>query len=207
MLFRSMLAAFLAGIVIGGAIFQRYFSRSPGRISLATLSWIQIGIGLTSLSSLIFFHWIPSLIPSLLVATNRTFSGLVITQFVTAALTVLPAAVVFGINFPAVIALLDHKAQRGPGHPVTVGTAYAANTVGAIAGCLLTGFWLVPWLGSFRVIAAVVAVNLIIALSIHLVSQPRRLAVLITDGVLVAASFFIASSSFFYNQSDRKSVV
>ena len=199
--FTLMLATFLSGIVAGGAIFQRYFSRLPERISLSALSWTQIALGLTSLASLILFHWIPAVVPRLLLATNRSFGGLVLTQLITTALTVLPAAIVFGVNFPMLMALLDRKSQRENSRYARIGTAYATNTIGAIAGSLLTGFWLVPWLGSFRVVAAIAAVNLAVALLIHLFSEPRRLALVLTDGVFIAAAFVIASSTFFHNES------
>ena len=199
--FTLMLATFLTGIVIGGALFQHFFSRSQQRISLTTLSWMQTGVGFTALSSLVFFHWIPAIIPRLLLATDGTFSGLVATQSITTALTVLPAAVLFGVNFPMVVALLDHQSRRGPGSSATVGTAYAANTVGTISGSMLAGFWLVPWLGSFRAVAAVATVNLIVALSIHLLSRPRGLVIAATNGVLIGGAFLVASSSFFNNQS------
>ncbi len=197
--FTLMLATFLAGIVIGGALFQLFVSRS-GRTSRTTLSWVQMGIGLAALSSLLAFHWIPALIPPLLRATGRTFSGLLVTQFVTVALTVLPAAIVFGFNFPMVIALAGRNASAGAGTSASVGTAYAANTVGAIVGSVLTGFWLIPWLGSFHVIAAVAAVNLSLALSIHLSSPQRNLVAVAIDVVLLISAFLVTSSSFFYNQ-------
>src|SRR6267378_3500755 len=100
--FTLMLATFLAGTVIGSAFFQRFFA-SSGRISLTTFSRTQTGIAIAALSSLIFFHWIPAVIPPLLRATHQTFSGLVLAQFVTSALTVLPVATIFGFNFPMVV--------------------------------------------------------------------------------------------------------
>ncbi|MGA8025537.1 MAG: fused MFS/spermidine synthase [Bryobacteraceae bacterium] len=197
--FTLMLAAFLAGLAIGSALFQLFVSRS-GPASMTTLSWVQIAIALAALSSLIAFHWIPELIAPLLRATGRTFSGLVMTQLVAAALTVLPAAIVFGFNFPMVIDLIYRDARGRSNASAPVGTAYAANTAGAIAGSMLTGFWLIPWLGSFHVIAAVAAVNLLLALSIHVSSPPRRLLFVATDCLLLAAAFLVASSSFLGDQ-------
>ncbi|PYV62149.1 MAG: hypothetical protein DMG97_41145, partial [Acidobacteria bacterium] len=100
-------------------------------------------------------------------ATHQTFNGLVLAQFVTSALTVLPVAIIFGFNFPMVIVLLDRTAGTKSGRSATVGSAYAANTFGAIVGSLITGFWLVPWLGSFRVIAAAAGVNLLLAVALE----------------------------------------
>jgi spermidine synthase len=198
--FTLMLAAFLVGTVIGSAFFHRYFA-SSGKISITTFSRTQIGIGIAALSSLVFFHRIAAFVPALLRATDQTFGGLVMAQFVVSALAVLPAAIIFGFNFPMVIVLLDRGNGARTGRSVTVGKAYAANTVGAIVGSLITGFWLVPWLGSFRVIAAAAGVNLLLALVLDLRSPQRRILPLAIDFVCVLLAVVVGSSSFFYNQS------
>ncbi|HLY92886.1 MAG TPA: fused MFS/spermidine synthase, partial [Candidatus Angelobacter sp.] len=197
--FTLMLAMFLTGAVVGSAFFQR-FSGSSGQVSITTLSRTQIGIGIAALSSLVLFRWIPAIIPSLLRATQQTFSGLLLAQFVTSALTVLPAAIVFGFNFPLVVVLFSGSAGAGAGGAAKVGRAYAANTLGAIVGSVITGFWLVPWLGSFRVIAAAAGVNLLLALVLDLRSSQRRMLPLATDILCLLIAVVVGASSFFYNR-------
>jgi len=197
--FTLMLATFLAGTVIGSAFFQRFFA-SSGRVSLITFSRTQTWIGIAALSSLIFFHWIPAVIPPLLRATHQTFSGLVLAQFVTSALTVLPVAAIFGFNFPTVVVLLD-AAPANFVRSATVGRAYAANTVGAIVGSLITGFWLVPWLGSFRVIAATAGVNLLLAVALELRSWQRRILPLAMNLFCLLIAMVVGSSSFLHNRT------
>ena len=75
----------------------------------------------------------------------------------------LPVATIFGFAFPMVIALFAGTASSGDTSSAIVGRAYAANTVGSIVGSLAAGFWLVPSLGSFRVIAAAAGVNFLLA--------------------------------------------
>ena len=198
--FTLMLAMFLAGTVIGSAFFQ-YFFASSGQISFTTFSRTQTGIGIAALSSLILFHWIPAVIPPLLRATHQTFNGLVLAQFVTSALTVLPVAIIFGFNFPMVIVLLDRTAGTKSGRSATVGSAYAANTFGAIVGSLITGFWLVPWLGSFRVIAAAAGVNLLLAVALEFRSSQRRILPLAINLVCLLITVAVGSSSFLYNRA------
>ncbi len=196
--FTLMLATFLTGIVIGSALFEKYVS-SIRRISLAALSWVQIGIGMAALASLVLFHWIPAVIPPLLRATNRTFGGLVLAQFVTSALTVLPTALFFGFNFPMVIALINRKGNDI--HSSAVGKAYAANTVGAIVGSVMTGFWLIPRLSTFRVVVAVAVVNLFLALAVVFASKRHSFMAVATALVLLLVALTVGSSSFFDNQS------
>ena len=61
------------------------------------------------------------------------------------AIVVLPAAIVAGVQFPLLIALLG-EGRDGVGRDV--GSAYAWNTAGAIAGSIAGGFALIPSLGA-----------------------------------------------------------
>jgi spermidine synthase len=198
--FTLMLATFLAGTVIGSALFQR-FSTKSGEVSLTTFSRTQTWTGVAALSSLVLFHWIPAIIPPLLRATHQSFGGLVLAQFVTSVLTVLPIAISFGFNFPAVIVLHAGTACPNSGRSTAVARAYAANTMGAVAGSLITGFWLVPWLGSFRVIAFAAGVNLLLAITLEYHSLPRRNLALVANGLLLLLAVFVGSSSFLHNRS------
>ena len=198
--FTLILAAFLAGTVIGSMIFQRFY-RGARKVAMVTFSRAQTWIAVAALLSLIFFHWIPSVIPFLLRVTHQTFGGLVLAQAATSALTVLPMAAIFGFNFPAVLVLLDDAMGASAGGSSIVGKAYASNTLGAIAGSLIAGFLLVPWLGSFRVIAATAAVNILLALVLDWFSPRRQIRFLVLNLGCFVMAFVIGFSSLFHNQS------
>jgi spermidine synthase len=197
--FTLMLATFLVGAVIGSAIYQHFFADSS-RVSIATLSWTQLGIGIGTLASLVLFHWIPAVVPPLLRATDQSFTGVVLAQSVACVLSLLPVALIFGFNFPLVVVLLDRSAEASAGRAKTVGQAYAANTIGAIVGSMACGFWLVPRVGSFRIIVAAAAANLLLALAVDL-RQKRRMLLLVLDGACLLLAVGIAFSPFFYNRS------
>lgn len=198
--FTLMLATFLSGTVIGSACFQRFASRSRA-ISLATFSWTQTFTAIAALSSLLLFRWIPSIVPPLLQATHQSFGGLVLAQFAASALTVLPVAVAFGFNFPVVLILVKDLAGSNSGSSAVVGKAYAANTLGAIVGALLAGFWLAPLLGSFRLVAATAAVNVLLALALAFRSPQRKPFPLTANAICLAVALLAAASSLFYNKS------
>ena len=210
--FTLMLATFLLGTVLGSAAFARFVARRGSPVTTATFSRTQTWTAVAALSSLALFHWTPALIPPLLRATHNSFGGLLLAQFLTSALTVLPVATVFGFNFPAVILLVANHAQKkfdggeareGEADSARVGRAYAANTAGAIIGSLLTGFWLVPRLGPFRTIVAAAAANLLLAMALELrQAQPKRkLLPLLANAALVAVATLIAISPYFNNPS------
>lgn len=194
--FTTMLATFLTGIVLGSASFHYFLGRS-GRISLVDFSRTQTWIGIASLLSLVMFHWILPIVPLLLRATHRTFGGLLLAQFVTNGLTVLPVATIFGFAFPLVVALFAGTSRSGDSSSAIVGRAYAANTVGSIFGSLAAGFWLVPSLGSFRVIAATAGVNLLLAAG----TSRRRIVPFAFNLLCIVAAVLVGSSSFLYNRS------
>jgi spermidine synthase len=197
--FTLILASFLLGIVMGSLLFHHFFAKSRA-VSIATFSRIQIAIGIAALCSLGFFYRIVTVVPALLQSTDRTFSGLVLTQFVASALAVLPVAIAFGFNFPMVVVLISRCDENRTGS-VIVGQAYAANTAGAIVGSVVTGFLLVPWLGSFRVIATVAAVNFLLALILDLRLSESRIMPLARDFACVLLAAFVGFSAFFNHQS------
>jgi spermidine synthase len=79
---------------------------------------------------------------------------------------VLPGAILWGASFPlalAAVATTDRDAAR------LAGGVYAANTVGAIAGSLVTSFILIPWIGSSHTEQVIIIVS---ALSSLLMLEP-----------------------------------
>ena len=137
----------------------------------------------------------------------------------------LPAAIVFGFNFPVVTVLIAgptpaegspaHQGRTGDGalwpaggrpeesgrYAAAVGRAYAANTLGAIVGATAAGFWLVPRLGSFRVVAFTAAANLLLAVLLELRRRPRRALVLALNSVLLGAVATAGWRNTFYDSA------
>ena len=199
--FTLMLGTFLAGIVIGSFIFERWFTRLHRAVSIGTFSRTQTYTGLAALIFLSVFQYIPAVVPPILRATHESFGGLILAQFVTSALAMLPAAIVFGFNFPAVILLFTGGPRSESGYSAIVGRAYAANTFGAIAGAIITGFWLIPALGSFRVVALIAGVNLLLALAAELSVTPRRVLTVALNAALLPLVALAGFSGVFYNRA------
>src|SRR6202035_4767003 len=129
--FTLMLATFLAGIVVGSAIFERWNRRH--KITQLTFAFTQTFTALAALAFLILFPRLIEVLPPILRTTHESFRGLIFAQFVTSALAMLPAAVVFGFNFPAVVVLIaGPRSAMGTGAGAAVGRATAWNTLGAI---------------------------------------------------------------------------
>src|SRR4029077_13583959 len=146
--FPLMLGTFLTGIVLGSALYERSSRRVPGSMTFAATQTLT---ALAALAFLVFFAPLIEVLPPILRATHESFRGLVLAQFVTSALAMLPTAVVFGFNFPAVVVLIaGPRSANENSTSAAVGRAYACNTLGAIVGAIAAGFVLMPRLGSFH---------------------------------------------------------
>jgi spermidine synthase len=196
--FTLMLSAFLAGIVLGSALFEIWIRRH--RVSRMTFATTQTLTGLTALGFLIFFSRVIEVLPPILRASNGSFSGIVLAQFVVSAMAMLPTAVVFGFNFPVVTMLIsDQQSSTRPRNAEMVGRAYAWNTLGAIVGAIAAGFWLLPKLGSFHLLTITTAANFGLAAVLSLVSAPRRVLAFAANLVLIVVIAATMSSNYFYD--------
>lgn len=195
--FTLMLATFLVGIVLGSAAFEWWTRRHKAQRT--TFALTQTLTALASLACLVFFPRMPVLLSPILRATHESFRGLVVAQCTVSALAMLPAAVLFGFNFPVVTLLVTGSSAGESGVSAEVGRAYAWNTFGAIAGALGAGFWLLPLLGSFRMLAATVAANLLIAALLFATAAPRRWAPCAADLALLLLAGLVAFSPYFYD--------
>jgi spermidine synthase len=154
--FATMLAAFLTGIALGSAAAGRFAS---GRERAAWLfGAVQIAIGL--LSALIYAA-IGPLLPA-----ARGVEQLAPYAFA----VMLPATLFIGATFPLAVRLLARDESEAA---AVTGRVYAWNTVGAILGAVLAGFYLIPALGFEGSIRFVVSVNLLLALWTLLFVAPR----------------------------------
>ena len=165
-----------------------------------TFAWTQTFTAVAAVAFLVSFPHLIEVLPSILRATHESFRGLVLAQFATSALAMLPTAVVFGFNFPAVTLLFaGGPSPSSTGAGAAVGRAYAWNALGAIAGATATGFWLLPLLGSFHLLAATAAVNLALAALLSAATTPRRVVALAGNAILLAGVGVIGLSHYFYD--------
>ncbi len=196
--FTLMLATFLTGIVLGSAIFELW--NRTHEVSQITFALTQTFTATAALAFLILFPRLVEVLPPILRATHESFRGLVLAQFAASALAMLPAAVVFGFNFPDATLLIAGRRSPSPsGNGRSVGRAYAWNTLGAIVGATATGFWLLPLLGSFHLLAATAVANLLLAAVLSAGRAPRRIILFAGNIALLIAVAIVGFSNRFYD--------
>lgn len=145
--FTAMLATVLAGIAIGGLLASLLLKRA--RASLAHwLIIIQAGTGLAAVGSMSFLLWT--------IAIGWKTTGL----WPAVILAIFPAALLMGVGFPLALGIATRRFDPAAGGSEIgrrVGLMYALNVAGAIAGSLVAGFVLLPWIGAMSALVAMAA--------------------------------------------------
>jgi spermidine synthase len=143
--FGTILVAALVGIGVGGLVYS--FVVAP-RIRSASIYGFSILCSLEALFLLIPYALgdrIAILVLMLKSFNLFGFAGHLARWSIVCLIAVIPAAVVSGIQFPWLVAMMGQgRKQIGK----QVGAAYALNTVGAVVGALAGGFGLLPWLSA-----------------------------------------------------------
>jgi len=129
-----LLATFMGGMFLGSALLARVVpaDRHPLRVYGA----LEIGIGLFGLllpialpaARAVYFEW-----------SGYGTWGIALRALV-AAVLILPPTALMGATLPAIA----RRFPRSPGGASELGLLYGANIAGAVLGCCLTGFYLLP---------------------------------------------------------------
>ncbi|MEO8257842.1 MAG: fused MFS/spermidine synthase [Acidobacteriota bacterium] len=141
--FSLILAAALAGIGIGGVLYALTPGDRTASLSRFAATCLLEAAALAGVYAL--GDRLAVLTLTLRPLASLEFGIAVACWTLVTTVVVLPAAIVAGYQFPLLIALFG-RGRAGLGRQV--GLAYAANTLGAMAGALSGGFGLLPWLGA-----------------------------------------------------------
>ncbi|PYU05174.1 MAG: hypothetical protein DMG34_08900 [Acidobacteria bacterium] len=202
--FSLMLAVFLLGIAIGSALFEKWF-RKKHEASAGVFAVTQFATAAAVLFSLWMYREIPEVLLFLLRNFDEKFTSLVAAQAVTCALALLPATMLFGFNFPAVLALVSGSnrlsTEKERSLSSSVGRAAAANTIGAILAAMVGGFFLLPWIGSFRLAALAASVNVAIGVILSVNANSRNWRPVAVAALLLAAIGWTAWSPTFFSRA------
>ena len=189
--FTVMLATVLAGIAMGSWLSTPLTSRRRANL-VGVLAVLELLLALAAVSSM----WLIGHAGSVFAWAGPMFSGTPLAYFGPMALTsvvaILPAALLMGMAFPVGISLWVSSA--GAEHAgARIGSIYAVNVAGAVAGSLLAGFVLLPILGSRASLLLTSALGLATGLLL-LTQLPRRVTGLAL-GVGALAVFILAGRS------------
>lgn len=159
--FSLVLAAFLIGIALGSLLGSKLFSKTQK--PLIWFAVLEIILGLTVILSIYLLGNLPLAFLAILKKFGTSFSNLQFGIFLLAGMPIIIPTIIMGIIFPVVV-------QLG-----SVGKLYASNTVGGVFGALITGFLLIPIIGTSNSIVIIAAIYLIIGITIIFISRVKKL--------------------------------
>ncbi|PYP72881.1 MAG: hypothetical protein DMD41_07660 [Gemmatimonadetes bacterium] len=158
--FTLVLLTFLLGIGLGSAFVARV--GAAARPVTAASAGAAQGVTAAGAAMLfLFFGQLPRYILAVFQFPGAT-ARLALLGLAVGAVVLVPA-IGMGMTFPL---LTDLFAREDEARGADVGRAYALNTLGSIAGAVLTGFVLVVWLGSDRTLRIGLWVNGLAALAL-----------------------------------------
>jgi len=166
----TVLTAFMAGLAIGSAVSARIADRVAR--PMMGFGLIEIGIGVCGLLTPFVLN---EVLPPVFIAIHNAFGGEGVVfggvRFLLAFLVLLVPTTLMGITLPLLSrAIIDKEDTVGLG----AGALYAANTLGAVTGCVLAGFVLIPQLGLWATSATAATVNLSIGALAFAIGREQR---------------------------------
>jgi len=185
--FSMMLAVFLLGIFLGSLLVVPLTAR---RVNLrVVLVCLQAGTGLYTLASLYMMEQLLS--PPWNSYNLENPAAAFLRYFIDSASLMLLPTLLTGMCFPVLIQLIS-RGHEGVGRGT--GQIYSVNTLGAILGSLLTGFFILPALGSQKSLVLIASLNLLTA--VGLAAQSPGLAPSLRRGMGVAGAAVVLFIAF-----------
>jgi len=156
----AVLSAYMLGLALGSKIIGRLTDRMTRHIKIYAL--LEVGIGVTAILILLLQSAVGQIFSFIyFYLQDSTFLFRVI-QFIIAFILMLPATLFMGGTFPLLAhVIVKNESDLGCG----IGTLYSINTLGAVAGSFVTGFFLIRILGVSQTVYLSALLNFLIALS------------------------------------------
>lgn len=178
--FTTMLVTFLVGLALGGFFYARLLGER--RVQVSTFGAIELWVGLTALATIPLFEKLPFLFIRLHQAVGDSFPLFLTIQVLLSGLVMFLPTLLLGMTFPLVARLFTQSLYRVGS---SVGTSYAANTVGAIFGAFAGGFIVIPRIGVQNAILFAVSINLVVGWFLVVADPFLRRATRYALGVVV----------------------
>jgi len=178
----AVVAVFFGGLALGSLLFGRIGQRH--RRPLRLYGWLEIAVAALALVSLLLFD----LVDGIYGAAYRALAGQAAFLFAARtgliALILLPPTVLMGGTLPL---FCRQFVTRREHIAADVGWLYGINTLGAVAGTLIAGFWLLPSYGMRAAVVIAAAINVVIGV-VALVLRLERSAAPAAESVVIAAA-------------------
>lgn len=149
----TTVTAFLAGLGIGALVGARVAARL--RQALAVYGLLEIGVGCIALLMPLLFDVVATLFRSTYISLPSVEVALI--RFALAFVALIPVTLLMGMSLPV---LTRHLVRTDPDIGERIARLYGLNTLGAVIGSVLSGYFLIELIGLRAATFVAVALNL-----------------------------------------------
>ena len=151
----TVLAAYMTGLAVGGWLLGRIADRS--RQPLRLYARLEIGVGLAAAAAHLLLTQVTPAYLAIYKAFGESHAALGVARFLMAFVLIVAPTLLMGATLPV---LVRFAARRISAVGTSVSTLYAINTIGAVAGAFIAGFWLIGAFGVHGAVGAAILGNL-----------------------------------------------
>lgn len=171
--FSLMLLAFLIGLALGSAWFSGYLRRRPATDAGILLAALLAVAGVLAYATAFVFQVLPQIYAEIFFAFDPGPNAWFLIQLILGLMVMFPATFALGGIFPTVVQIHARNLEQVAS---SVGTVYAANTLGTIVGAAAAGFLLIPHLGVLPTVVSVATLEILLGLvaALFVVRRPSR---------------------------------
>jgi len=197
-----LLAAFMAGLAIGGRWGGRHLREQADHVKIFGL--IQLALGVCGVAVYGLINNLSPVYAGMFYSLHDSFGIFTVAQMALLFMVLVIPTTLMGATFPIVVAAWSLRQEE---IGVTAGDVYSINTWGAVVGSLVAGFILIPLAGLQIANICAVAVNLVLAVLAFAISGTRRLAVFALAALALLPSVALIENpggiSFSYANADH----
>lgn len=195
--FTTMLFTFLTGLAIGGYLYARLFGKR--QVQVAVFGLVELAVGVAALATIPLFEKLPLLFLRFHQGFEDSFTLFLAIQVLLSFAVMFLPTLLLGMTFPLVVCLFTQSLYRVGS---SVGTTYAWNTLGAIVGAFIGGFFFLPFFGIQSSIVIGALLNLFVGWLLLVADrQPGRSSRLLAGGAVAVALAFLALRFPFWDRS------
>ncbi len=166
-----VLATFMGGMAIGASLWGRWADRS--RSQVAVYGWLEVAIGLLCALYPLLLEGVRSGFISVLIDLEWTGEtpGVILAKSVAGMITLLPPTILMGGTLPVLVRALT-RTFNGAGS--VIATLYALNSLGAVIGSILGGFFFIRLVGLDATILSAAGMSVVVGVVALLISRGDR---------------------------------
>jgi spermidine synthase len=156
----TVLGVYMGGLALGSWFFGRIVDH-PGANGFRLYGWLEGAVGVYAFILPLLLDLSDEIYKTASPFLSESFAGLMTLRLGLAVVILIVPTTLMGGTLPA----LSRYLVRGRGRSgVEIGTLYGVNTLGAVIGCFITGFFLLELLGVKMTLTTAAVVNLTVAI-------------------------------------------